>query len=60
MTNDPIIEEVRKIRHEIERECQHDPENFYQRLKASQEKLGVQLVCRHPKILVTSKQKKVG
>jgi hypothetical protein len=60
MTKDPIVEEVREIRHEIERECQHDPEHFYQHLKASQGKLVGRLIRRQPKPLVTSKQKEVG
>jgi hypothetical protein len=60
MTRDPIVEEVREIRHEIERESQSDPENFYQRLKALQGKLIGQIICGQPKPLVTSKQKEVG
>ena len=60
MKNDPIVKEVRKIRHEIERECQQDPEKYYQRLKALQEKFVGRTVCRQPKPLVTSGQRKVG
>ena len=58
MTSDPIVREVREIRHEIERECQIDPEKYYQRLKASQGKLVGRLACRQPKPFVTAKQKK--
>jgi hypothetical protein len=58
MTTDPIVREVREIRHEIERECQQDPEKYFQRLKASQEKLAGRLVCRQPKPLVTVEQRK--
>jgi hypothetical protein len=44
-----LTRRVREIRDEIEHECQHDPEKYYQRLKASQEKLVGRLVCRQPK-----------
>ena len=30
-----LTRRVREIRDEIEHECQHDPEKYYQRLKAS-------------------------
>ena len=60
MTIDPIVQEVRRIRHEIDRECQHDPEKFYQHLKVSQEKLLGRLVCRRPKPLVMAEQRKAG
>jgi hypothetical protein len=60
MTNDPIVQEVRKIRHTIERECQQDPAKYFQRLQASQEKLAGRLVCRQPKPLITVDQKKAG
>lgn len=58
MTNDPIVKEVRKIRHMIERECQKDPEKYFQRLQASQKKLAGRLVRRQPKPLITTDQKK--
>ena len=60
MTNDPIVREVREIRHDIERECQQDPEKYYQHLKALQEKFVERLVCRRPKPLITSEQKNAG
>ena len=60
MTIDPIVREVREIRHEIDRECQHDPEKFYQYLKISQEKLLGRLVCRQPKPLVMAEKRKTG
>lgn len=60
MKNDPIVKEIRKIRHRIERECQNDPEKYFQRLQASQEKLVERLVCRQPKPLIRSDQKKAG
>ena len=60
MTSDPIVREVRKIRHEIEEECQQDPEAYYQRLKASQEQLANRLVRRQPKPLVPGEQRRTG
>jgi len=59
MTTDPIVQEVRKIRHEIERECQHDSEQYYQRLKALQNRLAGRCVCRRPKLMVTAEKKRV-
>lgn len=32
MFKDPIIEEIRQIRHEIEAECSHDPQKYYEHL----------------------------
>jgi len=60
MITDPIVKEVREIRHEIEQECQQDPEKYFQRLKASQETMVERLVCRCPKPLVTVEQRKTG
>ena len=51
MREDPIVREVREIRHEIESECKSDAETFYEWLIASQQKLKVRLVCRQPKPL---------
>ena len=58
MRDDPIVREVREIRHEIERECKDDAEAFYKRLVASQEKLGKRLVRRQPKLLSVETMKK--
>jgi len=60
MTSDPIVREVREIRHEIERECHQDPEKYYQHLKASQEKFVGRIVCGQPKPLVTAEKRKAG
>ncbi len=51
MKADPIVEEVRAIRHQLERETQQDAELYYQRLKTLQEKFSGRLVCRQPKPL---------
>ena len=60
MKTDPIVEQVRQIRREIEDENQQDPELFYQHLKEIQGPLLDRLVCRQPKPLVTPKKKKVA
>ena len=51
MQKDPIVEEVRRIRHEIEGECQKDPDKLFEYFQASQGKLGNRLVRREPKLL---------
>jgi hypothetical protein len=48
---DPIVEEVRRIRHEIECECEKDPHKLFEYFQASQKKLGNRLVRRGPKLL---------
>jgi hypothetical protein len=60
MKTDPIVEEVRQVRRQIEDETQQDPELFYQHLKKIQEPLSDRLVCRQPKPLATPKKKKVA
>lgn len=57
MTEDPIVREVREIRHQIEKECQQDSEKYYQHLKTLQNKFAERLVSRHPKPLVTTELK---
>ena len=54
MKADPIVEQVRAIRHELERDTQRDPELYYQRLKTLQERFSGRLVCRQPKPLSTT------
>ena len=60
MTRDPIVEEVREIRHEIERECQQDPETYYKCIKCSQKKVAGRSVRRQTKPLLTAEKKKAG
>ena len=57
MIKDPIVQEVRDIRHRIEKECHQDPEKYFQHFKSLQEKLGERLVCRKPNLLPVTKQK---
>ena len=46
-----IVEEVRRIRHEIDRECQQDPEKLFEFYRASQKKFGDRVVRRGPRRL---------
>ena len=49
MFRDPIIEEVRKVRHKIESDCEDDPQKFYEHIRQAQEKYRNRLVQRKPK-----------
>ncbi|MDY6855422.1 MAG: hypothetical protein SWO11_12065 [Thermodesulfobacteriota bacterium] len=57
MIQDPIVKEVREIRHQIDKECEEDPEKYYQHLQRLQKKLLKRLVCRQPNPLPVPKQK---
>ena len=46
--DDPIIDEIRKIRHEIETECGNNSEIYFNYLQEIQKKYK-NLVCRAPK-----------
>jgi len=60
MQKDAIVEEVRRIRHEIECECQKDPDKLFEYFQASQEKLGHRLVRREPKLLEVSQKERAA
>jgi hypothetical protein len=49
MFRDPIIEELRKIRHTIEESCDNDPEKYYVHLLEIQKQYCDRLVRREPK-----------
>jgi hypothetical protein len=49
MSRDPIIEEVRQIRHKIEAECEDDAQKYYEHIQHVQEKYMNRLVQRKPK-----------
>lgn len=49
MNNEPIIDEIRKIRNEIEAECQNDPQKYYEHLQEIQKKYSSRLVSFRPK-----------
>ncbi|MFH1146298.1 MAG: hypothetical protein V1736_01155 [Pseudomonadota bacterium] len=46
---DPIIKEIRTIRHEIEAEYENDPQKYYEHLQQLQERYSKRLVRRKPK-----------
>ncbi len=48
MSRDPIIDEVRRIRHEIEAECQDDPHKYYEHVRGIQGQYKNRLVRRKP------------
>jgi hypothetical protein len=48
MIQDPIIKEIRKIRHEIETECGNDADRYFEHVQEIQ-KQHKQLVRRTPK-----------
>ena len=49
MFRDPIIEELRNIRHTIEKSCDHDSKKYYLHLLEIQQQHRDRLVRRQPK-----------
>lgn len=49
MLRDPIIEEVRQIRHQIEAEFEDDPLKYYEHIQQVQDKYRKRLVRFKPK-----------
>ena len=49
MFQDPIIQEIRKIRHEIEADYQNDPQKYYTHLLEIQKEFSDRLIRRKPK-----------
>ena len=49
MFQDPIIQEIRKIRHEIEADYQNDPQKYYIHLLEIQKKFSGSLIRSKPK-----------
>lgn len=49
MYQDPIIKEIRDIRHEIEKNCNNDSQEYYEYLRKIQKQYAERLVCRKPK-----------
>lgn len=48
MRSDPILEEIRQIRHQIEVDCDNDPQILYEYLYRIQAKYSNRLVRRSP------------
>ncbi len=53
MYQDPIVEELRQIRRQIEQECQNDADLYYAHLLEVQKLHAARLVCGAPKPLLT-------
>ncbi|MBN2129635.1 MAG: hypothetical protein JW741_09065 [Sedimentisphaerales bacterium] len=49
--NDPIVEETRRIRRQIEEEFGHDPQKYLDHVYEAQKQHGDKLVRRQPKPL---------
>jgi hypothetical protein len=54
MQSDPIVDEVRHVRREIERKLGSDREAFYRHVRKVQKAFGNRVVCRKPRRLVTA------
>lgn len=54
MFQDPIIKEIRKIRHDIETEYQNDSQKYYEHLEQLQKKYQDRIVRRKPVVGVRS------
>ena len=48
MYDDPVVEEVRKVRREIMAECDNDPEKYLRRMRKIQDRFKDRLVRRKP------------
>ena len=53
---DPIVEEVRQVRHQIEADCEDNPDKFYEHIRQEQEKYRNRLVQRKPKPVLKKQQ----
>lgn len=45
---DPILEKIRQVRHQIEKNCQDDPQILSEYLYRVQSQYSERLVCRSP------------
>jgi len=48
---DPIIDDIRKIRKEIEEDFQNDPQKHLKHVQEAQKKHGEKLVSRKPRLI---------
>ena len=53
MFRDPIVEGVRKIRKDIEAECQNDAQKYFEHIQQLQKNYNDRLVSRKPKTALT-------
>lgn len=57
MKSDPIVDEVRRVRHDIERMCGSDRDAYYRHVRKIQKALSTRVVCRKPRRLTVSMKK---
>lgn len=57
MFEDRIIDEIRRIRHQIEKECNHDDESYYTHLLEIQKKYADRLIRRKPNPALAQREK---
>ena len=55
MSKDPIVEEVRKIRHQIESDYKNDSDKYYEHLLNIQKKYRRRLIKRQPQRKIKDK-----
>lgn len=48
---DEIVDKIRKIRHEIDKECNESIEIYFEKLLELQKKHKTRLICRKPKYI---------
>jgi Ni2+-binding GTPase involved in maturation of urease and hydrogenase len=49
MDQEPILKEIRRIRHEIEEECHNDAQKYYEHIQELQRKYSNRLARFNPK-----------
>ena len=49
MNQEPILKEIRRIRHEIEEECHNDAQKYYEHIQELQRKYSNRLARFNPK-----------
>ena len=49
MPQEPVLKEIRRIRHEIEAECQNDPQKYYEHIQQIQKQYSNRLVRFKPR-----------
>lgn len=56
MFRDPIVEEVRQVRHQVEKDCEGDPQKFFEHIQEVQDKYRNRLVRRKPRPALTKEK----
>jgi hypothetical protein len=58
MQDDPILNEIRRIRRTIDEECGDNGQKFFECLVQMQKKYTDRLICRSPRPRLKSKERK--